>query len=192
YITGTEPKARFFPFWQAPPVYYQTRVFYPPRQPATHVLMGSLFRLLICDSSRSNPAISVNRRYTLANRTYATSFSTLNRSITISPILAEDTSGSPHAYKHCSISDTSASSCKLVTDVFSHALYSPPSSLSRLNNWRVPSCLITMSCGRSSRSYVVKRYPQSGHARLRRIAWPSPASRDSITFVSSHPHWLHF
>src|SRR5215469_974104 len=87
---------------------------------------------------------------------------------------------------------TSRSSCTFVKDVFSEARNKPAKSFCLLYSSRTPLFLITTSCGRSIRSYVVKRWPHSTHIRRRRIASPSATSRDSITFVSSCWHSLHF
>jgi hypothetical protein len=61
------------------------------------------------------------------------------------------------------------------------------SSLSRSKGWRCPVLLSTVSSRSWTRSKVVKRAPQLGHCRRRRIAELSSVGRESLTWVSSFP-----
>ena len=53
------------------------------------------------------------------------------------------------------------------------------------NGSRLASLFTMRGITSSAVSNVVKRSPHFRHSRRRRICWPSPASRESMTFVSS-------
>src|SRR3546814_2079351 len=74
--------------------------------------------------------------------------------------------------------------CALVTGVQTCAL---PICLSRSNGAFRPFFLITVSSRSWMRSKVVKRAPQLGQKRRRRIAELSSVGRESLTCVSSFP-----
>src|SRR4051812_24789408 len=61
------------------------------------------------------------------------------------------------------------------------------SNLSRSKGSREPALLITVSSRSCTRSKVVKRAPQPGQKRRRRIAELSSVGRESFTWVSSLP-----
>ena len=67
-----------------------------------------------------------------------------------------------------------------------HAAWMPRSTLSRSKGTRDPSFFTTTSRAVfSTRSYVVKRFPQSTHSRRLRIVPPDSAARLSITLSLS-------
>src|SRR5262245_33565052 len=107
--------------------------------------------------------------------------------MTISPISREATSRSPSARSRWPMRSRVVSTASRATGRFSSALRMPARSLPSSNGWRVWSFLTTCGITSSAVSKVVKRSPQERHSRRRRIWWPSPASRESVTFVSS---WL--
>src|SRR5210317_1984425 len=60
-------------------------------------------------------------------------------------------------------------------------------SFSSSKGWRLLSFLTMRGMTSSAASNVVKRSLQARHCRRRRICRPSPARRESMTFVSSWP-----
>ena len=64
----------------------------------------------------------------------------------------------------------------------------PDATFSRSKGSRCPDRFTTTSDVSSTRSKVVKRRPQSMHARRRRIDEPSSAWRESTTLSSNEPH----
>ncbi len=73
------------------------------------------------------------------------------------------------------------------TGLFSKAFSMPPRSLTSSNASRVRSPFTTTGMTSSAVSNVVKRSPHERHSRRRRICRPSPARRESLTFVSTWP-----
>src|ERR1700744_5176294 len=80
-----------------------------------------------------------------------------------------------------------SSNCSRGTGRFSSAFSMPERIFASSNASRVRSPFTTTGMTSSAVSNVVNRSPQDRHSRRRRIWRPSPARRESVTFVSIWP-----
>jgi hypothetical protein len=108
-----------------------------------------------------------------------------NASITIWPITEVGISLSPELSSRRTMPFTTRSSRSGSTGRLRSAICMERSSLSRSNGSRWPVVFTTVSSRSCTRSKVVKRAPQFGHCRRRRIAALSSVGRESLTCVSS-------
>ena len=78
-----------------------------------------------------------------------------------------------------------ASTASMLTGRFSRARTMPLRSFASSKGSRASSRFTRRGITSSAVSKVVKRSPHARHSRRRRICRPSPASRESMTLVSS-------